>query len=114
MRALKTLVIVLGVLIAAGLVAVVVAVIGRVSGDGPILAGSGEQGRAAFGDVKIDLPAGARVLRWDVAGDRLIVHLSSSGDDFAGPSGAGPRGTRVLVIDLGTGKKLGSIVLAPE
>ncbi len=115
MRALKTLVITLGALIFIGLAVVVVTLIQRSGGDKPEASAEGGTARhAVFGDVRIALPQGARVLKTEIAGDRLIVHLGPSGADFAGPKGPGPKGARLLVIDLDTGRKLGVIELAPK
>ncbi len=103
MRALKAAVIGMGILILIGFVVVVVAVIQRAGGDGdggaaPIQTAS----PAVFGDVRITLPAGAEVAGTSTDRGRLIVHLRLAG-------GA----SRVLVIDLATGKRLGAIDLAP-
>ena len=106
MRGLKGLVIGLGVLIAIGLTVVVVTVFNRMGGDS--LAGTAKSGapgtpHEAFGDVKIALPAGATVLRTEIADGRLVVHLTSRHG-----------GARVLVIDLASGKTLGTVELAPQ
>ena len=114
MRGLKGLVIGLGVLIGIGLTVVVVTVFNRmgtsagtVAGTAAGTAGAAESGapgtpREAFGDVKIALPAGATVLRTEIADGRLVVHLTSRHG-----------GARVLVIDLASGKTLGTVEVAP-
>ena len=102
MRALKTLVITLGALIVIGLSVVVVTLVQRPTGDEPVFGVSGLENaarRIAFGDVRIDLPPGASILKTKIAGDRLIVHLSPSGGDFTGPAGPGLDGTdRVALV----------------
>ncbi len=108
MAALKTLVIVLGVLILAGLAAVSYGVLTKFSGDGaetesPADAGPGRVSVAVpFGDVSVDVPAGARVEETDLDGGRLVVRLAM-------PDGE----TRLIVIDLAHGAVLGSVRLRP-
>ena len=107
MRALKGLVIGLGILIAIGLTVVLVTVFNRMCTPAGTSAGTvavaGPGAPVAFGDVKITLPAGAKVLRTEVSNGRLIVHLSP-----------GQGGARVLVIDLASGKQLGTVEIAPR
>jgi hypothetical protein len=105
MRALKGLVIGLGILIAIGLTVVLVTVFDRMGTSSGTATVAGPGASVAFGDVKIALPAGAKVLRTEVSNGRLIVHLS------AGTPGT-PGGVRVLVIDLASGKQLGMVEIA--
>lgn len=73
MRALKALVIVMGVLIVAGTAVVIVTVAKRVSQGG---------GRAAPGSVaaSLTLPAGCKVAEMTTIGDRLALRLEGEGD----------------------------------
>ncbi len=105
MRALKALVIGMGILILIGFAAVVVAVIQRAGDSGgadPAAVRSGATAQRAFGDVRVSLPPGAQVIGTSTDAGRLIVHLRLAGGQ-----------ARVLVIDLATGKRLGVIELAP-
>ena len=101
MRALKALVIGMGILILIGFVAVVVAVIDR-AGEDPSIAQSGATTERGFGDVRVSVPPGAQVIGTSADGGRLIVHLRLAGGE-----------ARILVIDLATGKRLGAIEFAP-
>lgn len=90
MRALKILVVVMGVLIVAG-VAVLLAVIAqRVGGGGGVAAGA----------VVLDEPAGTAIVGSSLAGERLLLQLRGGGTD------------RVVVIDLRTGRPAGRVGLA--
>ena len=96
MRALKGLVIAMALLIAIGLTVVVVTIFGRL-GDGGIAAPP-----AAFGRAKVEIPSGSVVSKTVVEGDRLLVYLRLSGGRES-----------ILVVDLKTGKSLGSIEFVP-
>lgn len=104
MRALKGLVIGMGVLIVIGLVVVVIALIERAGDldDGAPAQSAASKIKHAFGDVAVTLPPGAKVVATTTDAGRLIVHLRLA-DGTA----------RVLVLDLATGKPLGAIRLAP-
>jgi Family of unknown function (DUF6476) len=95
MRALKILVVVLGVLLVGGFVTLVVVIAGRVAQ---------RQGTptaaAPFAGAPIELPAGARIETIAVGPDRLVLNLAL------------PDGNRELVIiDLASGRRLGAIPL---
>ena len=95
MRALKILVVVMGVMLVVGFAALVALVAGRVSRGGPA-------GTAAhrFAASPIDIPRGARIEAMTTGSDRLILALEL------------PDGRRQLVvIDLATGVRLGTIEL---
>ena len=108
MQALKALVIVMGVLILAGMALVGYTIVKRATAPEAsrrtVAAGSSASpaaGEAApYGPVEIALPAGARILRTETAGRRLIVELELAGG-----------GERILAIELETGKLLGTIDL---
>ncbi len=55
------------------------------------------------GDLKVAIPAGARVAETVVAEDQMIVRLSLADGS-----------QRYLVFDLGTGKQIGAIELQPQ
>jgi hypothetical protein len=95
MRAIKITVIVMGVLIVAGLAVVLVTLAGR------IMAG-GEGGPQGFGEARVGIPPGARVVHSMADGGRLLVQLELA-----------TGGTRFLVIDAASGRLKGSIDLGP-
>ena len=97
MRALKILVVVMGIMIVGGFAALVVVIVGRVSHRGPAPA---ETPRAFA--RPIDIPRGARIEAMTAGGDRLVVGLEL------------PDGNRqLLIIDLATGARLGTVELHP-
>ena len=95
-RLMKAVVIVLGLVIAIGMGALLVAM-GRLGG-GP----GGEAGTGALALDRIALPEGARVLDMDIDGGRIALRLLLSGG-----------GEEIAVYDLETGARLGSIPLTP-
>ncbi|MDE2166720.1 MAG: hypothetical protein KGM97_10860 [Alphaproteobacteria bacterium] len=98
MRALKLLVIVLGVLLLAGIGALATAVIWRIN---HAAAPSAARPAAPF-VRRIALPPGAKVIGTDVEGGHLVVRVDM-------PNG----GVRVLVLDLATGAPIATIEVAP-
>jgi hypothetical protein len=105
MRGLKTLVIVLGILLVGGMVALVAAVVWR--GSHPV-APAGAPARSAETAGKpfestLDLPAGAEIASIRAAGDRLVLNIVL------------PDGRRQLVIlDIRSGARLGTIELKAD
>ena len=107
MRALKILVVVMGVLLVGGFVTLVGVIAGRVAQrPGTPTATPTAAPTAApaagppFAAAPIELPAGARIETIAVGPDRLVVHLAL------------PDGNRELVvIDLASGRRLGAIPL---
>jgi hypothetical protein len=97
MRALKILVVVMGVMLIVGFAALVVVIAGRVSRGGP--AATAAHGFAA---PPIDIPRGARIEAMTVGPDRLILALAL-------PDG----GRQLVVVDLTKGTRLGTIELHP-
>jgi Family of unknown function (DUF6476) len=93
MRALKILVVVMGVMILAGVAALVVVITGRLSRGG---AGTSQP----FAASPIELPAGARIEAMSTGSDRLVI-------DLVLPDG----NRRLVIIDLATGRFLGAIPL---
>ena len=88
MRALKFLVVGMGVLIVAGTVTLVVLLVQR--------AGGGREA-ASLPAVSLNLPAGSRILGIAGAGDHLAVHVQR------------PDGERILLLEPRTGRVLGEV-----
>lgn|ERR1700688_146573 len=115
MQPLKALVIVMGILIAAGMTVVGYTIVKRASNPEALRhtraaaergLQSPAQGMAAaqpYGPVALTLPQGARILRTSPAGRRLIVELELAGG-----------GERILVLELESGALLGTIDLKPQ
>jgi hypothetical protein len=102
-KALKTVVIVLGVLIVIGAGIVIVTIANRLSGvtarpGEPLAAGSAP---GAFGTVEVPLPARCRVEQATPSGERLVLQLTGNADECR----------QILVIDLSTGQLLGRLDL---
>ena len=66
-------------------------------------AATGEAAPATFGDQQVSIPAGDRIVAMIATGDRLILRLDR-------PDG----GEYLVVVDLKTGTRLGTIRLGPE
>ena len=90
MRALKILVVALGVLLVGGSVALVVAVVSRIQ-HGPNLAVNAD----AAAPVRSILPAGSRILAAELSGDRVLVRLAM-------PDG----GERLLLLNARNGAEI--------
>jgi len=99
MRALKLLVIVLGVLLLLGIGALAAAVVWRVD-HGRALSSRPVPTVAA---QRIILPAGAKVIATDVNAGRLVARIELAGGSV-----------RVLVFDLATGNEIATIDLVPQ
>lgn len=96
MRALKILVVVMGVMLVVGFAALVAIVAGRISrGPTPVAA-------RAFAAPPIDIPRGARIEAMTAGSDRLVLSLAL-------PDG----GRQLLILDLVTGARRGTIELRP-
>lgn len=101
MRALKVLVVVLGILLVAGFAVVVVTIMSRLGQRAAPAAAAVHL--APFGNTKVSLPADALVMEVQGAGDRILLRL-----DLAD-------GTEMLlVLDAATGTELGRIKLDHE
>ena len=94
MRALKALVIGMGILIVIGVVVLVYAIVDRASKTGA------RETMAA--QSKIDLPAGAEIVETSIGDGRIVVRLSLSDGN-----------QRLLLIDADTGDRIGAINLKP-
>jgi hypothetical protein len=108
LRLLKAVVIILGVAILAAIGVIIVTIVeraGNLAADpdpGPVSA-TGRSAPAAFGERHLAVPDGDRVVAMTADGDRLVLRLER-------PDG----GTYLLVVDLRTGARLGTIRLGPE
>jgi len=96
MRALKLLVIVLGVLLAAGVAALAVAVGLRLNHAAPAPATGG-------GSAVLALPPGAKIVSTEVSGGRLVARIDL-------PDG----GVELIIFDLANGARIATIDLAPR
>jgi len=115
MRAIKALVIFMGILLAAGIGLVVYGVMAKFNkpttpshagAESPIPSGGpANQGSlpANFGTMNLPLPTGAKVEQVLSAGDRLVVKLGGTGDALP----------RLLVIDPARGSLVGTITFTP-
>jgi uncharacterized iron-regulated membrane protein len=104
MRGLRLLVIVLGVLLLGGTLALVVAIIVRVPHPSESRADprSAAPPRTGPFDTVLDLPAGAVVQSMRETGARLAVHLVL-------PDGS----QQIVIVDPGSGARIGTIELRP-
>ena len=104
MRGLKGLVIGMGVFIVVGLTVVIVTVIKRQGSEGPSamqsLAGVSVPVEHGFGEKRIQISKGAKVLETIIDGNRLVVRLDLSGG-----------GQALLLVDITTGQQIGLIRL---
>ena len=92
MRALKILVVVMGVMLIGGFALLVAVIAGRLSRGGSV--------PRSFVATSIDIPRDARIGAMTTGADRLVLELVL------------PQGSRQLVvIDLATGVRLGTIEL---
>jgi hypothetical protein len=95
MRALKILVIVMAVAILAGIAALIVVIAGRLSRSEPATVSA-----QPFAAGPVELPAGARIETIGVGSDRLVLEIVLAHGE-----------RQLLIIDLATGRRLGSILL---
>lgn len=106
MRALKVLVIVLGVLLVAGIVALGFAVQYRINHPrqpSPIGGPSAIGPAAAPNAMTLDLPSGARVVGAEASGDRLVVRV-----ELAGGS------EELIIVNLATGAPIATVTLRAQ
>jgi hypothetical protein len=94
MRALKLLVIAMGVLLVGGTVALVIAVSGRIA-HSPATVNAGLPRHVA-------LPAGARIVSAKLSGDRILVRLALAGG-----------GEQLVLLDARTGSQL-AVIEVPD
>ena len=95
MRGLKIAVIVMGIMLVVGVIVLVAAIAARVSHKP-----AEQASRAEFSAPPIDLPAGSRIEAMSAGPDRLVIDVLLAD------------GTRqLLILDLSTGRRLGTIPL---
>ena len=92
MRALKALVVAMGIMLVGGFAVLVAAVVGRISHE--------SSPRRFFSTTAIEIPREARVEAMATGSDRLVIELLLPEDR-----------RQVIVIDLTTGVRLGTIEL---
>ena len=99
MQGLKILVIGMGLAIVAVLAVIIVTMAQRMNGPSA-------PDQASFGALDVPLPAGCSLAEASLSGERLLLRYSGPG-----PSGQGCQ--QVLVVDLPSGKLLGSVTAKP-
>ena len=100
MKPLVALVILMGVLIVAGLVVIVVTIANRMGGAEPIAAATA---LPSFGTIDLPIPPGCQIMETATSEGRLILRL-----------GTGDRCNRVLIVDMATGRLIGTLRIAPD
>ena len=104
MRALKVLVIAMGVLLVAGVIALGFAVQYRLNHPRAApTANSGIGPAGAPSALTLDLPQGARVVGAEASGDRLVVRV-----ELAGGS------EELIIVNLVTGAPVATVTLRPK
>jgi hypothetical protein len=94
MAGLKTLVVVMGVMLVAGVAILIVVIAGRVS-QKPAPASA-----QPFAAAPIDIPAGSRIEAMSTGPDRVVLDVVLADGN-----------RQLLVIDLATGRRIGTIPL---
>lgn len=98
MRALKILVVLMGVALVVGTVALAVAVLDRINHPHPTAPSSASPPVRA-----VDLPEGARILAVDTSGDRVVIRAALADGS-----------TELLILDLSSGNHVATILLRPK
>jgi hypothetical protein len=101
MRALKVLVVVMGILLVAGFAVVVVTIVGRMAQRATPATPAAHL--ASFGNATVMLPADSLVMEVQGAGDRILLRLDLKDG-----------GEMLVVLDAATGAELGRIKLERE
>src|SRR5258708_6156239 len=96
MRMLKTAVVVMGLLLVVGFFTLIVMIAGRFANKQK----PAEPAAASFAGAPIELPLGARIETMAVGSERLVLDLLLANGD-----------RQLLIIDLASGRKLGTIPL---
>lgn len=99
-RALRIAVIVMGVVLVFGLVAVIGRIIYLIAR--PAAQVSASSGTALVSEAAATLPAGAHVRNIALQGDRLAIHYETAA------------GSGIAVVDLASGRTLSRVHLAPD
>lgn len=100
MRALKILVVVMGVMLVGGFAALIVVIAGRVA-QRQSAARPEVTSAAPFSAAPVDLPPGARIETIGVGSDRIVLNVVLP-----------DQSRQLLIIDLATGRRLGMIPLS--
>ncbi|HEX4193605.1 MAG TPA: hypothetical protein VHY80_10920 [Stellaceae bacterium] len=106
MRTLKVLVVVMGVLLVAGIIALGFAVRYRVNHPRPTPPVTGPAGIGPAGvanAMTLDLPQGAKVVGAEASGDRLAVRVELA-----------TGGEELIILNLGTGAPVATVTLRPR
>lgn len=104
MKAIKALVVFMGVLLVVGLGLVGYGVATKTGAPPPTTKSRAVAATVGgeFGSVNVSLPAGARLEQTLVAGEKLVLRVTGGGPD------------RLIVLDPADGRVTGSFVLSPE
>jgi hypothetical protein len=103
MRALKALVIVMGIIIVVGVGIIIVTIVNRLQNGTPTAAAVAS-GDAQLGDVVLPLPPGCRVAEMTSANDRLWLRLEPLTGNAADAACAD-----ILILDPSTGSVVGRL-----
>jgi uncharacterized protein DUF6476 len=95
MRAFKVLVVVMGIMLVVGFAALVGVIAGRVSRSGSVPTAA-----RAFTNAGVDIPRDARIEAMAAGPDRIVLALTLPGG-----------GRQLMIIDMATGARLGTIEL---
>ena len=98
-RLLKVAVVVMGLLILAGMAAVVLRIVYLASRPSAQLSAAGPNFES---QARLALPPGAAIRQIAIAGDRLAVH-------YDGPAGPG-----IAIVDIATGAVVSRVAIVPE
>jgi hypothetical protein len=104
MRALKALVIVMGIIIVVGVAIVVVTIVNRMMQTKTPVATTAT-GAAVLGDIVLPLPAGCRVAEMTSANERLWLRLQPLTGNSADAACAD-----ILILDPATGSVVGRLI----
>ena len=103
-RALKVAVVAMGVLIVVGLVVIFVTIAKRMTaGKGAEVAAAAPAAAVPFGEALVAIPRGGRMVDFRSDGRRLLIHVRPPGLEDV-----------IHVIDLETGKTMGTVTVAPR
>lgn len=97
MRALKAVVVVMGIMLIVGFAALIFVIAGRMSHRG-----IGETAGRPFSTGAVPIPRGARIEAMTTAENRLILDLVLPGGE-----------RQLVILDLGSGARIGTIELHP-
>ena len=106
MRSLKVLVVVMGVLLVAGIIALGFAVQYRTNHPRepqPVTGPAGIGPAGAANATTLDLPQGAKVVGAEASGDRLVVRVDLS-----------TGGEELIIVNLATGAPVATVTLRPK